>query len=896
MIDLDPLAARGALQAGQLGAFFRSVRIAFRRQHDRQRGLRGERREAVPECAFGAGEKQRQQVAVEPRQQDLRLRIAESHIELDCRRAVGTDHQPDEQDPAKRRPPRAHAAQDRVHDLSHYTGGHGLVDDRRRRIGAHAAGIGTAIAIEGSLVVLGGAEKDRPLAVAQREERSFFADQNVFQHGLAVLAVDAGENGVESGARLFKRLRDYDPFAGGEPVGLDHDGSALLGEPGLGLRARAAARVGGGRDAELPAEIFGEAFRAFEPGRRAGRTKDAQALGREIVRQAGGEWSLGSHDDQSNVHEAAEGRHGLMIGQVERHIGGDRSAAGITRSNEQSIQKRAFGERDRDGVFASARAEYKNVHERAASDPQPSLGTEEKRRNRRLASDAPIGHTCSMNDAIPSNAAEFSVTELSNALKKTLEDRFGYVRVRGEISGFRGPHASGHAYFCLKDQNARLDAVIWKQTYARMRVRPQEGLEVVAAGKLTTFAGKSAYQLIIDTIEPAGLGALMALLEERRRALAAEGLFDVARKRLLPFLPAAIGVVTSPTGAVIHDILHRLADRFPRPVIVWPVRVQGENCAAEIAAAIRGLNALPQGGPIPRPSLIIVARGGGSLEDLWGFNEEIVVRAAAESALPLISAIGHETDWTLLDHVADLRAPTPTGAAELCVPVRLDLIAQSNDLGRRQALAVRRLALARRADMRSVARALPSQEAILAAPRQRADRCGERLTSMMGRALRDRQLRLGRAGALLARHAPQAELARRRERYRAAAQRLDRARAHMAPRQFAQARDRLVALRERLHRAWENESAQRSRRIRHAAQMLTSLSYASVLARGFALVRDSDDRPLRAAAQVGANMRLVLEFADGRVGALSDPTGSGTTGRPRRAGAARQSAGQGALF
>src|SRR5262252_3602615 len=267
------------------------------------------------------------------------------------------------------------------------------------------------------------------------------------------------------------------------------------------------------------------------------------------------------------------------------------------------------------------------------------------------------------------NIVEWTVSELSSALKRTVEDAYGYVRVRGEVSGFKGASPSGHVYFRLKDDKAVIEAVIWKREYARMRMPPQEGLEVVVTGRLTTFSGSSKYQIVIETLEPAGLGALMALLEERKKKLAAEGLFDPARKQLLPFLPDVIGVVTSPTGAVIRDILHRLEDRFPRHVLVWPVRVQGDNSAAEVAAAIQGFNMLPEHG-LPRPDLIIVARGGGSLEDLWSFNEEIVVRAAAASMIPLISAVGHETDVTLIDFAADRRAPTPTAAAEIAVPVR----------------------------------------------------------------------------------------------------------------------------------------------------------------------------------------------------------------------------------
>src|SRR6187399_195975 len=281
------------------------------------------------------------------------------------------------------------------------------------------------------------------------------------------------------------------------------------------------------------------------------------------------------------------------------------------------------------------------------------------------------------------NVVEWTVSELSSALRRTVEDAYGYVRVRGEVSGFKGASPSGHVYFRLKDDKAVLEAVIWKGAFGRMRVRPEEGLDVIVSGKLTTFAGSSKYQIVIDRLEPAGIGALMKLLEERKKKLAAEGLFDEARKQLLPFLPRVIGVVTSPTGAVIRDILHRLDDRFARRVLVWPVRVQGDGAAAEIAAAIEGFNALPEDGPIPRPDVLIVARGGGSLEDLWCFNEEIVVRAAAASEIPLISAVGHETDTTLIDYASDLRAPTPTAAAEMAVPVRAEIAAEILDGERR---------------------------------------------------------------------------------------------------------------------------------------------------------------------------------------------------------------------
>src|SRR5947209_5321168 len=332
-----------------------------------------------------------------------------------------------------------------------------------------------------------------------------------------------------------------------------------------------------------------------------------------------------------------------------------------------------------------------------------------------------------MNEPTRLNIPEWTVSELSAAPKKTVEDAFGYVRVSGEISGYRGPQPSGHCYFALKDEGAKIEGVIFKSAFARMRIKPEEGLEVLVTGRLTTYPGKSTYQIVIETLAPAGIGALMALVEERKKKLAAEGLFEAARKQLLPFLPERIGVVTSPTGAVIRDILHRLADRFPRHVIVWPVRVQGDGCAEEVAAAIHGFNALPLEGPMRKPDLLIVARGGGSFEDLWAFNEEVVVRAAATSMIPLIAAVGHETDVTLIDFAADVRAPTPTAAAEMAVPVRAELLLRVDSLARRSLACWQRCQDARWTELRAAMRALPTPEALLALPRQRLDHASARL-------------------------------------------------------------------------------------------------------------------------------------------------------------------------
>ena len=324
------------------------------------------------------------------------------------------------------------------------------------------------------------------------------------------------------------------------------------------------------------------------------------------------------------------------------------------------------------------------------------------------------------------NAQAMSVSELSLALKRTVEDRFGHVRVRGEISGFKRA-ASGHIYFCLKDDNARLDAVMWKGGAARLPFAPEDGLEVVATGKLTTYAGRSNYQIVVDSLEVAGEGAMMLLFEKLKARLAAEGLFAPERKKKLPALPRVIGVVTSPTGAVIRDILHRLADRFPTHVIIWPVLVQGEGSAAQIARAVNGFSAMPQDGPATRPDLVIVARGGGSIEDLWAFNDEAVVRAVANCTIPIISAVGHETDTTLCDFAADLRAPTPTAAAEIAVPVRSDLLQRVGQLGLRIANIVRkRVDLA--AERLEAQRRLMPRLSDLAAPHQlRTDDLAERL-------------------------------------------------------------------------------------------------------------------------------------------------------------------------
>jgi len=473
-------------------------------------------------------------------------------------------------------------------------------------------------------------------------------------------------------------------------------------------------------------------------------------------------------------------------------------------------------------------------------------------------------------EAPASNLVEWTVSELSAALKRTVEDAYGFVRVRGEVSGFRGASPSGHCYFRLKDDRAVIEGVIWKGVYGRMRVKPEEGLDVIATGKLTTFPGSSKYQIVIDSLEPAGVGALMKLLEERKKKLAAEGLFDEARKQILPFLPEVIGVVTSPTGAVIRDILHRLSDRFPRHVLVWPVRVQGEQSAAEVAAAIEGFNNLPEGGRIPRPDLIIVARGGGSLEDLWSFNEEIVVRAAADSMIPLISAVGHETDVTLIDFASDRRAPTPTAAAEMAVPVRVELLQTLNGLASRKLACMQRGMERLRRELTMLSRALPKD--ILAEPRQRLDTLAERLPRALRANAQVHHTQYTRVASRLAPQLLSNTVERRRDRYDALNQRLKasllaNAQAHHA--RIERARERVTAFGERSRRATLALLKQHHTRIERAERLLAAFSYREVLKRGFALVRDETGQPVRAAAQVASGAALEIEFADGRIAATA---------------------------
>ncbi len=460
------------------------------------------------------------------------------------------------------------------------------------------------------------------------------------------------------------------------------------------------------------------------------------------------------------------------------------------------------------------------------------------------------------------NVPEYSVSEISGAVKRHIEGEFGQVRVRGEVGRVTRPR-SGHIYLDLKDDRAVLAGIIWRASVAGLAAEPEEGMEVVATGRLTTYPGQSKYQMVIDELAPAGVGALMAMLEKRRQALAAEGLFEADRKKPIPYLPRVIGVVTSPSGAVIRDILHRLAERFPAHVLVWPVAVQGKDCAPQVAAAIRGFCRMPAH-VAPQPEVIIVARGGGSVEDLWGFNEEAVVRAAAGCPIPLISAVGHETDVTLIDHAADRRAPTPTAAAEMAVPVRAELAAVVSGLEARRLRALDRGLERGRQRLADLCRALPRADAILAERRQRLDVAAARIVRP-DHLLADRRHKLERAAGRLAPAlrgpVAQAEL------------RLGRTVGKLTPLRL---RDRLERAGERLKAPFARlrpgaERAVRARadRLAAASRMLRTLGYRQTLARGFAVVRDADGKVLARAAAIGTGVALDVELHDGHVAARS---------------------------
>ncbi|MCH2065880.1 exodeoxyribonuclease VII large subunit [Shimia sp.] len=458
------------------------------------------------------------------------------------------------------------------------------------------------------------------------------------------------------------------------------------------------------------------------------------------------------------------------------------------------------------------------------------------------------------------NAPEFSVTELSGAIKRMIEGEFSHVRIKGEIGRVSFPR-SGHVYLDLKDDRSVIAGVMWKGVAARVSTRPEEGMEVVATGRLTTFPGQSKYQLVIEDLKPAGVGALMAMLEKRKAMLQAEGLFAQERKKPLPYLPEIIGVVTSPSGAVIRDILHRLRDRFPRKVLIWPVAVQGEQCAPQVANAIEGFNKLTPGGAMPRPDLIIVARGGGSIEDLWGFNEEVVARAAAASDIPLISAVGHETDTTLIDFVSDKRAPTPTAAAELAVPVRLDMLAWVEEQGARLTRGLEQGLRQRDQRLRDLARALPRADTLLQTPRQRLDTAADALPRALQSGIQTRRVTLAeKSGGLSDKTLLRMIEIRRQQLGRYG----DRLSVDALSRDISRQKDKVSDLSRRLSDAGTRQVQTLKDRLASLDRMRETLSYTATLQRGYAVVR-GDGQLVKTSVEASAASALEIEFADGRL-------------------------------
>ncbi len=498
-----------------------------------------------------------------------------------------------------------------------------------------------------------------------------------------------------------------------------------------------------------------------------------------------------------------------------------------------------------------------------------------------------------------SNAPEFTVSEISGAVKKTLEGAFGRVRVRGEV-GRVFKARSGHLYYDIKDERNVLACTTWKGQVSGLAVVPEEGMEVIVSGRLTAFGAQSKYNLNAEQVEPAGAGALMAMLEKRKKQLEAEGLFAAERKRALPYLPEIIGVVTSPSGAVIRDILHRLRDRMPRKVLVWPVAVQGRDCAGQVAAAIEGFNQMTPGGALPRPDVLIVARGGGSIEDLWGFNEEIVARAAAASEIPLISAVGHETDTTLIDYVSDRRAPTPTAAAEMAVPVRLELLAHLDTQGARLSGALLRGMTRRGERLRDLSRALPRPDTLLAGPRQRLDHAADRLPAALTAGVQRRQVRLAQNSAALrpnllaqrldglsARLALQSDrlapaLARRGARAR---QDLTALSARLSPvslqREIARGREAFADKTRRITGAQMTLLQRRKERLTALDRVLQSLGYEETLRRGYAVVR-VNDRIVTTKADAEQAHALEIQFADGRLQIGASRAAKGRKDKPEQ--------------
>ena len=818
----------GLAEATNNRAFPGRCRITFRRHHHDKRRLTTPRQFRVGKPAVGTRDQGLEKVRLQAHHQYLTFRIAKADIVFDQLRPLTCYHESGKQDAPERAPFRGHAFDRRPDDFLHDSPGQSGIGHWCRAVGPHATGIRAFITFVYGLVVLGRGQRHSVFAIDEGEETQLFPLEEFFDYDLGARRFTErafGHDVIYGGKCLVFIATDDDPFAGGEAIRLDDDRCAdevyvILGRIGFvkpAVRRR--------RNAVAGAEVLGEAFRPFEAGGLGIRAECLDTLRIQTVNKAGYERKLRS--DNNKIDPLGPGKGDQTINVFHSNIDafGNRRDARVSGGRIDTPTQRRSGNCQTECMFAPTRPDNQYFH-----DTLPLL----YRRLPMYTRNAMTDHSQYLLQS--DNTPIFSVSEISQAVRQTVEDAFSWVRIQGEISGFKRA-ASGHLYMALTDQDAVIDGVCWRMTARRLSIMPEDGLEVIATGRMTTYPGRSRYQLVIEAMEIAGQGALLRLFEERRRKLAAEGLFDEAAKQVLPTLPMVIGVVTSPTGAVIHDILHRIRERFPTRVLIWPARVQGNGAADQVAAAVERFNALEQGGDIPRPDVLIVARGGGSLEDLWAFNDEIVVRAVAASEIPLISAIGHEVDQTLTDLAADLRAPTPTAAAEIAVPVRMELRARIAGIHERLVRTGSRMTDKRVHWLRAITRGLPRADRLLEGRAQRLDDWSERLANGLHIGLDHRHHHLAVAHAGLAR--PTAIIRR-------------------AGGSLASRGARLIGLRDRMVDV-------RATRLKAATALLESYSYRRTLERGFALITDEQGIPVKSSAHVKPGDLLSIDISDGNI-------------------------------
>lgn len=910
----------GIIKPADLGVFHIVTGITPRCHHHAERCLVVPAQIDLIQRAIGSGNQGGQQVRVQAGHQRLAFRIAEANVEFQGldHRTIGPlrDHQTGKQHTLERAALGSHALDGRIDDVAHHYVLQHRGQDRGRGIGPHATSVGAGVAIANGLVILRRHQWQGALAVANGKEADLFTIKEFLDHhlGPGLAKATANQRFINGGDCLLDRAGNSNALASGKTIGLDHDGSAVLVDEGAGGLNIGEPAIGGSRHAVFRQNILHKALGPFKGRSGSARAKSLDANGRQLVNQTQNQRNLGADHDETDVVVFCKADQRIHILGLDRNAGGHIGDPGIARRAIERVAQRRIPDAPAQRVLAPTRSHHKDFH--GTRSFQACCRQRALYHGSAMTQDLDPPPLIAPDPRPGSNLPEYSVGDLARRLKRSIEDQFGFVRVRGEISQPKR-HSSGHCYLRLKDDTAVVEAVAWRGTVAKLAIQPQEGLEVVVTGRMTTYPGRSQYQLIIESMELAGEGALLKMLEERKRRLTAEGLFDAERKKPLPFLPDVIGVITSPTGAVIRDILHRLHDRFPRHVLLWPVAVQGDSAARQVADAIDGFNRLLPGGAVPRPDLLIVARGGGSLEDLMAFNEEIVVRAAAASTIALISAVGHETDTTLIDFASDKRAPTPTAAAEMAVPVRAELLAQVLDCERRLVGGVSRMLGDRRNRVEGLGRGLGDPRALLEAQTQRLDDWSDRIGLAMAGLMERRRTRLTELSTRL-RHPREklAESANRlasetralesalRQRVTLAGGQFERVAGRLSPASIRSAlRDgnrRIADLAPRLTRAYGKDLGSRETALTALGQLLESYSYKGVLARGFAVVQAGDGKPLTSATQAAPGTAITLVFGDGQVDATVHSPGDEEPAPPAKATRATRRkakpADQGSLF